>query len=86
MKNQNLGELSQDLLLEIHMQVDPGRKADEVQVSEARVLGEEGSNRVLSLGYKSYSASFQNGEYECSAVIDSEGRLVEVRSRRALWA
>jgi hypothetical protein len=82
---EGLGKLSEELLIEIHHQVDQNKRADEIQVDKKRILGKEGENTILRLGYKSFETSFQNGEYECTAVIDGKNRLVEVRDVKDLY-
>ena len=79
-----LGELSVDLVFEIHQLVNVTKKVDEVHITEKRVAGKEGENRLLRLGYKSFLLGFQNGEYECTAILDSRNKLIGVRDVKDL--
>lgn len=82
---EGLGELSEDLLMKIHHQVNPYIRANEIQIGKKRILGKEGDNTLIRLGYKSFGASFQNGEYECTVVLNTQGKLVEVKDVRELY-
>jgi hypothetical protein len=78
-----LGELSVDLMFEIHQLVDSGKRANEIQIGEKRIIGKEGDNTLVRLGYSSYDTmSFQNGAYECTVILDGKNKLVEVRDVR----
>ena len=80
----SLDNIGEEQLFEINLRVNPKSQADSIRLLGQRELPQEGTNRVIQVNYEASTLSFSQGEYECTAILNQEGRLLDVRNPRRI--